>query len=255
MTEHMTENTTESMTGPMNATGDMPDIVIIGAGMGGGIAARALTAAGWQVVLLEKGTAGHRREETRLDLALGNPVGRALRGFWPDAADVTVDGRQMNMHLPLGSGVGGSSVFYAATLERPALHDIEEVAGLPHPTGGWPMSWADLAPWFDAAQEMLGLNGTPDPLDPRPVTLRAPPPQTTGDQAIMAHLQGNGLHPYHLHSAVAHLEGCASCLGRSRQRHCRALCAKRRRTCAAGPSCGAGGGGLVLAPLAFGLAQ
>ena len=199
------------------------DVVVIGAGQGGGVIARALTEAGLQVTLLEKGPAGHRQEETRLDETLTDPVARRLRAFWPDRARMMIDGRKVEIYPPIGSGVGGSSVFYAATLERPARHDIDDLPDRPHPTGGWPVSWAELAPYFDRAQAQFHLHGTPDPLDDRPVPALLPPvvAMPSGEAALMEHLRGNGLHPYHLHSALAHLEGCRSCIGRKCPRPCK----------------------------------
>lgn len=199
------------------------DVIVIGAGLGGGVMARALTEAGLQVILLEKGPAGHRREETRLDETLHDRTARVLRSYWPDPADVTIDGRHSRMFLPIGAGIGGSSVFYAATLERPARHDIEDLPDRPHPTGGWPLSWADLAPYFDKAQAQFHIHGTPDPLDDRPAPALLPPAAAlpAGEAALMAHLRGNGLHPYHLHAALAGLEGCRACLGRKCPRACK----------------------------------
>lgn len=198
------------------------DVIVIGTGIGGGTIGRALAEAGLSVILLEKGRAGLRTEETPLDPGLADPVARAIRGFWPDPVEATIDGRTTHLFAPLGSGPGGSSVFYAATLERPARHDIDPAPGLPHPTGGWPVGWDDLAPWFDAAHRLYHVHGQPDPLDDRPVpNLAIPPPPAPGDAAIMAHLAANGMHPYRLHAALAYLPGCAECLGRKCPRPCK----------------------------------
>jgi choline dehydrogenase-like flavoprotein len=198
------------------------DVIVIGTGIGGGTMARALAEAGLGVVMIEKGRAGHRAEETALDPGLADPVARAIRGFWPDPVMAEIDGRQAQVFAPLGSGPGGSSVFYAATLERPARHDIEEMEGRPHPTGGWPLSWDDLAPWIDAAERLFHVHGEPDPLDDRPEPMLAiPPPPAAGDAAIMAGLRRNGLHPYRLHAALEYLPGCAECFGRKCPRPCK----------------------------------
>lgn len=198
------------------------DVIVIGTGIGGGTMARALAEAGLSVVMIEKGRAGPRAEETALDPALADPVARAIRGFWPDPVSAQIDGRQGELFPPLGSGPGGSSVFYAATLERPARHDIEPTEGRPHPTGGWPLSWDDLAPWTDAAERLFHVHGEPDPLDDRPEPMLAiPPPPSAGDAAIMAGLRENGIHPYSLHAALEYLPGCAECFGRKCPRPCK----------------------------------
>lgn len=201
---------------------DDPDIIVIGTGIGGGTAARALAEAGLRVLMVERGAAGRRTEETPLDPGIADPFARSLRGFWPDPVRATIDGRTAEVMAPLGSGPGGSSVFYAATLERPARHDLEDAPGLPHPTGGWPLGWDDLAPWVEAAQRLFAVHGQPDPRDDRPApALLLPPPPAPADAAIMDRLAANGLHPYRLHAALRHLPDCQSCLGRKCPRPCK----------------------------------
>ena len=178
------------------------DAIIIGTGIGGGTTGRALAEAGLRVLFLEQGPSGYRAEETRLDDALVDPVARAIRGFWPDPVTVRLDGRETTLFAPLGAGVGGSSVFYAATLERPAPHDIDHSADRPHPTGGWPVSHADLLPWLQRAEALYHVTGQPDPLDPGPPLPPGPAPDA-GDTSLMARLAARGLHPYRLHSAIA----------------------------------------------------
>ena len=56
----------------------------------------------------------------------------------------------------IGAGVGGTSAFYAATLERPERHDLDETDARhhPHPTGGWPVGYDAFRPWFELAEEL-----------------------------------------------------------------------------------------------------
>jgi choline dehydrogenase-like flavoprotein len=198
------------------------DAIVIGTGIGGGTVGRALAEAGMQVLFVEKGPLGYRSEETPLDGAMADPVARGLRGFWPDPVQATVDGQARQFHAPLGSGVGGSSVFYAATLERPEPHDFESTPEKPHPTAGWPVTYAAMAPWFDRAEALYSVHGTPDPLSQVPTpNLREGPPPGPGDAAIMAHLRANGLHPYRLHAALRYLPGCAECFGHKCPRPCK----------------------------------
>lgn len=198
------------------------DAIVIGTGVGGGVAGRALAEAGMKVLFLEKGRAGFRSEETAIDLVMGDPVARAIRGFWPDPITADLDGRRQDLLPPLGCGVGGSSVFYAATLERPEPHDLDDLPDRPHPTGGWPVGFAAMRPWFDAAQSMFHIHGEPDPLScvPSPA-VAAPHPAAPGDAMIMDRLRGNGLHPYRLHTAVKRLDGCRDCLGHKCPRACK----------------------------------
>lgn len=198
------------------------DAIVIGTGMGGGVVGRALTDKGLSVLFVEKGPAGYRSEETALDAHLFDPVARRIRGYWPDPVTVRVDGVQSQSFLPVGAGVGGSSVFYAATLERPEPHDIDNSPECPHPTGGWPVSFAQMLPWFDAAQAMCHIHGQPDPLSVHPVPqVTPPPPLSLDDRTIMAQFAQMGLHPYRLHSAVRYLPGCTDCIGHKCPRPCK----------------------------------
>jgi len=189
------------------------DVIVIGTGIGGGTIGRALAEKGLSVLFVEKGPAGHRAEETPLNPAMADPVARALRGFWPTPVTAQIDGKMRSFFAPLGSGLGGSSVFYAATLERPEPHDLDHSDARPHPNGGWPVSHAAMRPWYDAAEAMYHVCGEDDPLSGHPGNLRAPPPLSATDTAIMTGLRRGGLHPYRLHAALRHLDGCRECLG------------------------------------------
>lgn len=190
------------------------DAIVIGTGVGGGTAGRALAEAGKKVLFVEKGPAGYRSERQGLDDGVFLPEARLTRGLWPDHVHLRLNGRESAFFAPLGAGVGGSSVFYAGTLERPERHDLDDSTDRPHPTGGWPVGYDAMRPWFDAATRTYDLCGTQDPLsDEAPVPLRDPPPDSAGDAALMKLFRDKGLHPYHLHSAIRHIDGCLGCLG------------------------------------------
>jgi NAD(P)-dependent dehydrogenase (short-subunit alcohol dehydrogenase family) len=196
------------------------DAIIIGTGIGGGTVGRALAEAGLKVLFIEKGPAGFRAEEQHISVTMDDPAARLLRGFWPDPVTVTLNGRDQTFYAPLGAAVGGSSAFYAATLERPARHDLEATPDRPHPTGGWPVSFDAFLPWLERAEAMFHVTGAPDPLEPGP-PLPPGPDAGPGDRAIMDRLTVRGLHPYTLHTAVRRLPGCAECLGRKCPRPCK----------------------------------
>ena len=196
------------------------DVIVIGTGVGGGTAGRALAEAGASVLSLQKGRQGFRTERQGLDPVMADPVARAVRGFWPDPVHATINGRQQTFFAPLGCGTGGSSVFYAATLERPAPHDLD--AGSTHPGGGWPVGYEAMRPWFDAAEAMYRVHGEPDPLSDIPCPrLGTPAEPSAGDTAILDRLRANGLHPYRLHTAIANTPGCLDCLGVKCPRVCK----------------------------------
>ena len=204
------------------ATAKTWDVIVIGTGMGGGSAGRALAEAGLSVLFVEKGPAGYRAERNHLLSESPDPVARQVRGCWPGQVAARINGMESRFFAPIGSGVGGSSVFYAATLERPEPHDLDDMPGRPHPVGGWPVSHAEMAPWLSRAEEMFAVCGEPDPRSGAGAeSLRPPPPLDAGEVAMMARMRKAGLNPYQLHSALRNVEGCMSCLGHKCPRPCK----------------------------------
>ncbi len=199
------------------------DVIVIGTGIGGGTIGRRLAEKGLYVLFLEKGCSGNRSEENGLNRdTLTDPVARALCGCWPDPVCARINGRETRPYIPIGAGVGGSSVFYAATLERPEPHDLDDSPDRPHPTGGWPVSHAEMRPYYDEAETLYHVRGEDDPLSAYPALhLDAALPILPGDARMMARMRAVGLHPYRLHSALRHLDGCGLCFGRKCPRDCK----------------------------------
>ncbi len=190
------------------------DVIIIGAGMGGGIAGRRLAERGLSVLFIEKGPLGHRTEQQPYSASITDPIARQLRGYWPKPVEA-IDGNQsMRFFAPLGSGVGGSSVFYAAALERPEPHDLDTCKDFNHPTGGWAVTFNDFLPYFHRAEDILHVHGDKDALSKIPSpSLRQPPELTQAEAAMMKELRGRGLHPYYSHIAQKRVADCANCVG------------------------------------------
>jgi choline dehydrogenase-like flavoprotein len=187
------------------------DAIVIGTGIGGGTVGRALADSGQKVLFLEKGRAGYRSERHGLS-EIFVPEARAVRGLWPEPLHVVLNGQEAAFYAPLGAGLGGSSAFYAATLERPERHDLDDTGD--HPTGGWPVGFDAMCPWFDAAARIYRVYGTADPLSREPpLPLRDPPDLNAVEQSLMASLGAAGLHPYHAHTAIERIAECENCLG------------------------------------------
>ncbi len=197
------------------------DAVVIGTGIGGGTVGRRLAERGLSVLFLERGPAGRRAERQGLDQGVEDPTARRIRGYWPSRVATRIGGRGAEVFAPLGAGLGGSSVFYAASLERPEPHDLEDRPGRPHPTGGWPVSYAEMAPHLAEAERLYGVTGSPDPRAEAPGILGAPPPMGAADAALFDALVARGLAPYRAHLAIRYLPGCDECLGRKCPRPCK----------------------------------
>ncbi|MCA0940369.1 GMC family oxidoreductase [Salipiger pacificus] len=197
------------------------DAIVIGTGIGGGTLGRALAEAGQKVLFLERGPAGQRTARNGLSEVFV-PEARLARGLWPEPLHARVNGVESSFYAPLGAGPGGTSVFYAATLERPERHDLDDLPGLPHPAGGWPVGYDALLRWYDRATELYRIHGTPDPLSSEPAPpLRSPPPLTATETALMRALEANGLHPYQAHTAIDRGQDCLNCLGSKCPRTCK----------------------------------
>ena len=141
---------------------DGPDIVIIGSGIGGGTMAAALAASGRRIVILERG-------ERLADCRRGARRPRDLRARpLPPRGDL--------VHAR-GRGVQPGQLL----LCRRQLEALRRGAdplprrGLPADPAprrhdpGWPISYDDLEPWYQAAEELYGVRGDAgqDPTEPR----------------------------------------------------------------------------------------
>src|ERR1700742_1988028 len=111
------------------AQDDVPaewDVIVIGSGVGGATVARHLALQGLRVLILEKGRripAGIDQDEHT------TPDERMARGWWATpVSQKKSDGTFAQFYGAVGCAVGGSSIHYAAALERMAATDFEPLA-------------------------------------------------------------------------------------------------------------------------------
>lgn len=198
------------------------DVIVIGTGVGGGLVGRRLAERGLSVLFVEKGPAGYRTEGQYLRTDLSDYTARQARGFWPTPIETRIDGgRPHRFFAPLGSGVGGSSVFYAAAAEKPERHDLETTNAMLHPTGGWPVGYDSFKPYFVQVEDLLSIRGEQDPLSDLPGPKLSAAPLTEAEEQMFRDLRAAGLNPYRAHEALRRLPGCNDCLGRKCPRPCK----------------------------------
>lgn len=198
------------------------DVIVIGTGIGGGTIGRCLAEKGLSVLMVEKGPYGPRAEQQSLRSDVEDEQARHVRGYWPKPLNAMIDGRESLFHGPLGAGVGGSSAFYAATLERPERHDIDHTEERPHPSGGWPERYDAFLPYFERTEQMYHVCGSVDPLSSELDSNLLPAPELPrGDSEMQQTFQKIGLHPYHIHLGVRFLSGCTMCFGYKCPRSCK----------------------------------
>ncbi len=137
------------------------DIAIIGSGMGGSTLAYGLRESGARVVVVERGDFLPREWEN------WSPEDVHLRGRYKNAE---------SWYDPGGTAfspgvyyyVGGNTKVYGASLPRFREVDFDAIA---HPDGvsaPWPVSYAEMEPFYGEAERLYGVHGERgvDPTDP-----------------------------------------------------------------------------------------
>jgi choline dehydrogenase-like flavoprotein len=138
------------------------DIAIIGSGMGGGTLAYALRDTGAQVLLIEQGDFLPAERENWSFEAVHLERRYKNSDTWHDAAT----GRDFlpgNYHY-----VGGNTKLYGATLPRFREYDFEAMEHIDGMSPAWPITYADLEPFYGEAEQMFWVhsNKGEDPTDP-----------------------------------------------------------------------------------------
>jgi len=207
------------------------DVIIIGAGMGGGMLGHRLARAGRRVLFVEKGRSTLPGTPGTIRSAmpeLAEPQASRSTDTYHDALaragrssdEITdISGRRPRQFMPyIGSGTGGSSALYGMVCERFFVDDFTPRQHFAHPgestvPEAWPVTYEQMAPWYTEAENLLGVRGQPDPLRPEAadIALPAAPPFSVDNQPLVNYLSGRGLHPYHLPMACDYTDDCATC--------------------------------------------
>ena len=191
------------------------DIVVIGSGAGGGAVTWALAATGKKILLLERGDWLPREIENWSPQALWADKRYHNSGQWTDAADGHRFSPKQNYY------VGGNTKFYGAILYRLRERDFGPVQHEDGVSPAWPISYTDLAPYYDRAELLYQVHGTrgEDPDDP-PASGPYPWPAISDEPRIAqlrADLTAAGLHPFSLPNGILldearpHLSACVRC--------------------------------------------
>ncbi|MGC7101344.1 GMC oxidoreductase [Amycolatopsis lurida] len=221
------------MTDPRETESILWDVIVIGAGMGGGTIGYELTRLGRRVLYLEKGRssfsspgtiAGVYPEQTfdiaeLTDAEYRDRLARAGRNI-EQVLDTGSKGKPKPFVPTVGSGTGGSSALYGMVTERFFREDFEPRAGFADVGDSsvpeaWPIKYDEMAPWYRKAEQLYRVRGTADPLRPDDDTdsLRRPPPMTAANAEVAEFLTDRGMHPYNLHVACEYKDNCQACQG------------------------------------------
>ncbi|TGB13316.1 GMC family oxidoreductase [Streptomyces sp. MZ04] len=128
------------------------DVLVVGSGFGGSVAALRLTEKGYRVGVLEAGRRFARASLPRNSWDLRNYLWAPALGLY----GIQRIHLLRNVMVLAGAGVGGGSLNYANTLyvPPPAFFEDKQWAGI--------TDWrAELAPHYDQARRMLGVRQNP----------------------------------------------------------------------------------------------
>ncbi|MHB9101470.1 MAG: GMC oxidoreductase [Sulfuricella sp.] len=208
------------------------DAIIVGTGMGGATLGYALARAGWRVLFCEKGKShlgdaqslrGRYAEDFFPRPKAPQPEHREIlsrAGRYSDLIEDRSFSRSRAFIPFIGSGTGGSTALYGMALERFFPADFQPRRNFPDANETtlpeeWPISYADLAPYYEAAEKLYRVRGTGDPLRGKDSSdhFLLPPPLTPQGDELFQFFQQKGLHPYRLPMACEFVPECECCQG------------------------------------------
>ncbi|HWU00602.1 MAG TPA: GMC family oxidoreductase [Terriglobales bacterium] len=192
------------------------DIVVIGSGVGGSAAALRLAASGLSVLVLERGVSLPREAENWS----AEEVFVKRRYIARDEAWSFNGGAP---ELPLAYyNVGGASKLFGGVLIRLRERDFDEIAFPEGVSPAWPVTYADLEPYYDVVEGCFGVHGlaSEDPTEP-PRKSPFPFPPIAHDDRVAGVIDGlrtAGLKPFHLPLSLQQHPGgncirCGTCDG------------------------------------------
>ncbi|MGI8610417.1 MAG: GMC family oxidoreductase [Candidatus Dormibacteria bacterium] len=161
-----------------NQEDKLADVVVIGSGPSGGVVAHTLAAQGHDVVCLEQGD-----WVNPTDYPVNHPEWELLiQRQWShdpndrrSPADYPLDNSDSDMAPVMFNAVGGSSLYFGAHWPRllPSDFRVRTVDGI---CDDWPISYTDLAPYYDRVDAFIGVSGLGgDPAYPAGLDYPLPP--------------------------------------------------------------------------------
>lgn len=148
------------------------DVIVVGSGAGGGMAAHVLTEQGHRVLMLEAGRDYDPKTETPMFHTVGQAPLRGVSTHDKDFGyyDATVDGGWSVPGEPYTKAQGTEFLWWRARMLggrtnhwgrfslRFSHHDFKGYSrdGL---GADWPMDYEEMAPWYDRTEKLVGVSG------------------------------------------------------------------------------------------------
>ncbi len=186
------------------------DIVIIGTGAGGGTLAHALADSGARILVIERGDFVPREEENWNPDAVWKHLRYRINEHWLDE-----QGRAFRPYTHYC--VGGNTKFWGSVLYRLRREDFEEIEHADGLSPAWPISYDDLEPYYQRAEQLYHVRGQHG-VDPTEVPRGPFPydavPHSAMMQEIVGGLRSLGLNPSPLPLGLlrpGEADGCMLC--------------------------------------------
>lgn len=199
----------------MTEINDSYDVVIVGAGVGGGAMANQLAQSGAKVLIIERGGRLPREADTWSVKKVFHEQAFTAKETWRD-------GQGKEFRPSTFYYVGGNSKFFGAATVRFRERDFQEIAHHEGTSPAWPWTYDDFAPYYDVAEQLMGTHGQAgeDPIEP-PRSGPYPYPAIAHEpviEEVAGKLRDEGLQPFHLPQAVDLHKGgmclrCKTCDG------------------------------------------
>jgi choline dehydrogenase-like flavoprotein len=175
------------------------DTIIIGSGAGGGTLANTLAKAGKNILILERGAFLPREVEN------WSPQQVFQNGRYI-SPDTWHDGQGKAFQPQSHYFVGGATKMYGAALFRLRPQDFNVMQHSDGESPAWPISYADIEPWYTQAEQMYHVHGNhgEDPTE-GPWSAQYPHPPISHSpriREISDDLTSAGYHPFHAPSGV-----------------------------------------------------
>lgn len=164
------------------------DFVIVGSGASGGVLAKELSTAGFDVVVLEQGPYRTAKDFSHDEVEVMLQREMTRHPLWSDPQTFRhTESEQAKVHSGEGPphalyarGVGGSTVHFTANYWRMRPLDFRERSLLGEISGtgfaDWPISYEELEPYYARVDWEIGVSGAPGPFDaPRSRPFPVPP--------------------------------------------------------------------------------
>ena len=185
------------------------DVIVVGSGAGGAVSALTLTRAGLRVLMLEAGRHYDPVTETpmfnsHIDAPLGNmpTAERRPRFFDPIIGGTSIEGEPYT--VAEGSAyswlrtrmLGGRTNAWWGLAPRFGPYDFKNFSRDGHGFD-WPVTYDDMAPYYDKIEQMVGLFGVSDSYENEPGSpegvLQPPPPMRAYELFIKAGFESFGI--------------------------------------------------------------